>query len=545
MNELAKVQPTFAAFLDFLVQKEILTPEARLRAQNAHSTMEYPADTVLVELGLVKEAELAAHLSDYLGVPPLAQFPDSAPQDLINAAGLSFLETNHLVPLGLEDGALITAVADPFQQHHMEALAFLFELPVSPRIVARTAITEFLRSLREQTTGEQGAQETDGDDGYADSDDIDRLKDYAREAPVVRFVSSMIKEAVDAGATDIHVEPQVDHVRIRYRVDGIMSVVDTAPKELQPGIATRIKIMSRLNIAERRLPQDGRMRVPVRGQNIDLRVSVMPSAHGETFVLRILDKSGVSLNLEALGYAPEAIEALRSLVRIPNGIVLICGPTGSGKTTTLYSLLKERAGDDIKIFTVEDPIEYRLDGVTQLQVDPAIELDFARALRSVLRQDPDVILVGEIRDRESAQIAIQAALTGHLVLSTLHTNTAAGALTRLQDMGVEPYLISATMRATIAQRLLRRVCKHCVKDGVAQGCEACRGSGYSGRTVAYEILEMTPELAQAINNGENEQKLAALSQAQGAVAMAEHAEKLRQDGITTTEEIARVLDSAR
>ncbi|MEL6818616.1 MAG: GspE/PulE family protein [Pseudomonadota bacterium] len=544
MNELTKVQPTFAAFMDFLVQKEILTPEARQRAQNAHNTMEYPADTVLVELGLVKEADLAAHLSDYLGVPALEQLPANAANDLINAAGMSFLEANHLVPLGLEDGALVTAVADPFQRHHLEALAFLFELPVSPRIFARTTISEYLRALREQAGGEETDDDT-GDDTFADSDDIDRLKDYAREAPVVRFVSRIIKEAVDTGATDIHVEPQVDHVRIRFRVDGIMSIVDTAPKEMQPGIATRIKIMSRLNIAERRLPQDGRMRVPVRGQNIDLRVSVMPSAHGETFVLRILDKSGVSLNLEALGYAPEAIEALKSLVRIPNGIVLICGPTGSGKTTTLYSLLKERAGDDIKIFTVEDPIEYRLDGVTQLQVDPAIELDFARALRSVLRQDPDVILVGEIRDRESAQIAIQAALTGHLVLSTLHTNTAAGALTRLQDMGVEPYLISATMRATIAQRLLRRVCQHCVKDGVAQGCDECRSAGYSGRTVTYEILEMTPELASAINRGDNEQALASLSRSQGAVAMADHAEQLRENGVTTAEEIARVLDSAR
>ncbi|MCB1385655.1 MAG: type II/IV secretion system protein [Nitratireductor sp.] len=543
MNELARPDLSFRGFLAYLENEGVLAAEARARAVNAHATMAYPADTVLVELGLVKEAELARHLSAYLGVPYLADLPDEPDASILDPASLEFLEANHLVPLERRDGLLVAAVADPFEHGAMTALGFHFDLPVSPRIFPRSAITDYLKGLRER---EKPAETLDAGDefGLADSDDLDRLRDYAREAPVVRFVSRIIQQAVDDGATDIHVEPMADHVRIRFRIDGMMREIERATREMHAGISTRIKIMSRLNIAERRLPQDGRMRIAVRGQNIDLRVSVMPSAHGETFVLRILDRSGVALSLDALGYAEDAIDALRHLVKIPNGIVLICGPTGSGKTTTLYSLLKERQGEDIKIFTVEDPIEYRLDGVTQLQVDPAIDLDFARALRSVLRQDPDVILVGEIRDRESAQIAIQAALTGHLVLSTLHTNTAAGALTRLQDMGIDPYLISATLRASVAQRLLRKSCGRCGGSGTSEGeaCKTCHGAGYSGRTVTYEILTMSPQLAASVNKGGSEQQLRQLARAEGAVSMHRHADRLVERGITSREEVGRVLE---
>ena len=290
------------------------------------------------------------------------------------------------------------------------------------------------------------------------------------------------------------------------------------------------------------------MRISVRGQEIDLRVSVLPSVHGETFVLRVLDRSGVDLSLDALGYDADAITKFRELANIPNGIILITGPTGSGKTTTLYSVLKERDARLVKIFTVEDPVEYRLDGITQLQVDPAIDLTFARALRSVLRQDPDVILIGEIRDRETAQIAIQAALTGHLVFSTLHTNSAAGALTRLADMGIDGYLIGATIRAVVAQRLVRTTCIECQGasgapvNGHDPACVRCHGTGYSGRTVTYEIMEISQELGAMISKGATEEELRDHARANGILSMAKHAEQLVAQGITTREEVQRVLE---
>jgi general secretion pathway protein E len=432
---------------------------------------------------------------------------------------------------------VVVAVADPFARAAIDLLSYQFELPAAVRIAPRSAIVDTIRALAE-TRPAPDLGRADFEEADSHSDDVERLRDIAREAPIIRFVAQVIQTAVDRAATDIHIEPGLDHIRIRLRRDGMLETVDTAPRSMHAGIATRIKILSRLNIAERRLPQDGRMRVSVRGQEIDLRVSAMPSVHGETFVLRILDKSGVTLSLDALGYDPAAIARLKSFAHVPNGIVLLTGPTGSGKTTTLYSVLRERQDDDVKIFTVEDPVEYRLDGISQLQIDPGIDLTFARALRSVLRHDPDIILIGEIRDRETAQIAIQAALTGHLVFSTLHTNSAAGALTRLLDMGIDGYLIGATVRAVAAQRLLRRACPAC---GGA-GCVACHGAGFAGRTVTYEILEITPELAAMISGGSTEAALQARALAQGLRPMAAHARELVAAGTTTADEVRRVLE---
>lgn len=290
-----------------------------------------------------------------------------------------------------------------------------------------------------------------GSHDVAGEEDVDRLLDIAKEAPVIRFVSRIIQRAVDGKATDIHIEPFEDIVRIRLRTDGILQTLETVPRSMAAGITSRIKILSRLNIAERRLPQDGRLRASVRGQEIDFRVSVTPSVHGETVVMRILDRSNVRLELGALGFDEQATAAIAAITRKPNGIFLVTGPTGSGKTTTLYSILNDINDPRWKFFTVEDPVEYRMKGITQLQVDPGIGLTFASALRSVLRQDPDGILIGEIRDEETARIAVQAALTGHLVLSTLHTNSAAGAISRLRNMGIESYLLAATLRGSSAR----------------------------------------------------------------------------------------------
>lgn len=542
------VQKTFSDFLSHLAETRVLSAEAAKRVRNAHASTDHPVDTVFIELGLMREADLAQQLSTFLGVPLLPAVPEEVDVALVRGMGMPFLEMNQVLPIALTDDRVVVAVADPFAFAALDVIRYHFDCEPDLRIFPRSAIVERLRQLRETKLDPADGLTVVADDDLADTDDIERLRDFAREAPVIRFVASVIQQAVDRGATDIHVEPTIDHVRIRFRCDGLLTIAETAPKAMHAGIATRIKILARLNIAERRMPQDGRMRVTVRGQEIDLRVSVLPSVHGETFVLRILDKSGVELSLDLLGFDRAAIETFRNFAHIPNGIVLITGPTGSGKTTTLYSLLKERDPNDVKIFTVEDPVEYRLDGITQLQVDLAIDLTFARALRSILRQDPDVILIGEIRDAETAQIAIQAALTGHLVFSTLHTNSAAGALTRLLDMGIDGYLIGATIRAVAAQRLVRRLCPKCggasahpSPTGHAIACDRCRGTGYAGRTVTYEIMEVSPEIASMISRGAGEDQLQASAAAAGFVSMSTQAARLVAEGKTTREEVQRVL----
>jgi general secretion pathway protein E len=503
---------------------------------------------VLIELGLTREIDLARHLSSFLELPLMERIPAGTDPALIESVGMDFIESNQVLPLALSEDSIVIGVADPFARAASDLLGYHFDRKPELRIFPRSTIAEQIRLLKENGDGGLSSNLTIGGGNDTETDDIDRLRDFAREAPVIRFVAQVVQQAVDRGATDIHVEPTADHVRIRFRCDGLLVNAETAPKSMLAGIATRIKIMSRLNIAERRLPQDGRMRISVRGQEIDLRVSVLPSVHGETFVLRVLDRSGIDLSLDALGYDADAITKFRELANIPNGIILITGPTGSGKTTTLYSVLKERDARRVKIFTVEDPVEYRLDGITQLQVDPAIDLTFARALRSVLRQDPDVILIGEIRDRETAQIAIQAALTGHLVFSTLHTNSAAGALTRLVDMGIDGYLIGATIRAVVAQRLVRTTCIECQGanrapvTGNDPACSRCRGTGYSGRTVIYEIMEVSRELGAMISKGATEEELRDHARLSGILSMTKHAEKLVAQGITTREEVQRVLE---
>ncbi|MDX8525889.1 GspE/PulE family protein [Mesorhizobium sp. MSK_1335] len=530
------------AFLAFLESEKVLTAHSAQRAMGAARTSGHPFDTVMTELGLIGEQDLANSLCRFLDVPVLAEAPQQLSPQMLAGVPLSYLKENAVLPLEMDDRQLVVAVADPFSLATIDALAFHWERTPSLRVLPRRMIGECIDRL-ERSAAEAVSLEA-GSAGPADfgSDDIERLKDFAREAPIVRFVADTIHRAVDAKATDIHIEPLEDHVRIRFRNDGMLSVVDTAPSAMLSGVSTRIKILSRLNIAERRLPQDGRMRIAVRGRDVDLRVSVIPSIHGEAIVLRILDRAGVELRLEKLGFDEAAQAKIRQMSQAANGIVLVTGPTGSGKTTTLYSILAERSRPDVKVFTVEDPVEYRMAGITQLQVNPAIDLDFATALRSILRQDPDIILLGEIRDRETAQIAIQAALTGHLVFSTLHTNSAAGALTRLRDMGVDGYLLGATIRGVIAQRLLRRVCSACHGADHVASCKSCNGSGYSGRTVTYEMLQVSTRIAALIDEGASELDIAKAAAEADLTPMAAHAAALAQRQVTTLEEVRRVID---
>ncbi len=530
-------------FLRFLAANGSLSPEGSARAAFALSSALHPLDTVLTELGLLREDELVAQLCAYLGHAPLPIIPEPEPQAL-EAVGLPFLTDHALLPLTDDGETLSLAVCDPFARPAVDALAFHLDRTPALKVFTRSAILARLKDLGEPVALEN---EESRESAIAGTQDVERLRDIAREAPVVRLVSRIIAEAVERKATDIHVEPGEDGVRIRLRLDGMLATFDTAPHAMHAGIVTRVKILAQLNIAERRMPQDGRMRVSVKGQNVDMRVSVVPSAHGEAVVLRILDTSTVQLELGALGFDQDGRKTLSALSQAQNGILLITGPTGSGKTTTLYSLLKERNAADTKIFTVEDPIEYRLAGVTQLQVDPAIDLTFAAALRSVLRQDPDVILVGEIRDRETAEIAIRAALTGHLVLSTLHTNSAASAFTRLHDIGIDRYLLGATVRGVVGQRLLRRACQDCGGDKSSieapggHTCLTCRGTGYSGRVVAYETLKVTEAIAGLIGAGGREDAIETAACGEGMIRLRDNAAELVRLGITTQAEMRRVI----
>lgn len=527
-------------FLAFLLDREALTLEAVQRAKAAIASTNQPLDIVVRELGLIPEGQFSRLLANFLGTEIFTNFQELDDSSLLERLGLPFAAEHALVPRALRDGTLEIVIANPFAVETLDAVSFFYDAPLSLFVSTRSLIQDHLRKIDQSTEiapVEQEQVEIDGD--------VDRLLDIAREAPIIRFVSRIVQRAVDEQATDIHIEPLPDLVRIRFRQNGMLEVAETVSKALMPGITSRIKILSRLNISERRLPQDGRLRMSVRGQEIDFRVSIMPSVHGETIVMRILDRSAVSLQLRELGYDAEAERKISSIAHRPNGIFLICGPTGSGKTTTLYAVLAALNQANVKIFTVEDPVEYRLDGVTQLQVEPSIGLTFAAALRSVLRQDPDVILIGEIRDRETAQIAIQSALTGHLVLSTLHTNSAAGAIVRLQDMGIENYLISATLRGIVSQRLVRTICTKCMGATDHTSCSQCHGSGYSGRSVTYEILEVSEDVRRAIDASATEgdiQKQAILA---GMTQLCEHAESLVTRGITTPAEVARVIELMR
>jgi len=405
-----------------------------------------------------------------------------------------------------------------------------------------------------------GSAGAEGDGGQ--EEDVNHLRDMAFEAPVVRLVNLLIEEALVADASDIHIEPFEDTLRVRYRIDGLLYDQEAPPRRLQAALTSRIKIMAEMNIAERRLPQDGRIRVTASGgRRVDIRVSTVPTIHGESIVMRLLDRSSVFLPFDRLGFSSGTARAFNTLIRRPHGILLVTGPTGSGKTTTLYAALDKINRPDLKIITVEDPVEYQLKGVNQIPVKPKIGLSFAAGLRHIVRQDPDVIMVGEIRDLETAEIAIQAALTGHLVFSTLHTNDAPSAVTRLQDMGCEPYLLSSVLNGVLAQRLVRRICQACraphhpdpaelLAIGVAdvtgaelfrgKGCDDCRGTGYRGRSGIYELFGITEEVRSLIVRKASAGEIRRHAVENGMVTLREDGWARVCAGLTTVEEILRV-----
>lgn len=528
-------------FVNALIANGDILESSGARVLAAYEMTGHPFDTVVIELGLMREDTLAKVLGSALGLALTPLNSTELNSEAAAGIGFDFLISKAIIPLlGENEDILTLGMADPFDEDGLALIAYFSDKTIEVRVAPRSAIMSGLAALSSAIFENTPPNYDTESNGAVSEDDLDRLRDFAHQAPIVKMVSRIVQLASDEHATDIHIEPFEHEVRVRIRVDGVLKVIETVSAELLQGISTRIKILSGLDISERRQPQDGRLRLAVRGQEIDLRVSILPAIHGETIVMRLLDRSVVALDLPSLGFAPEACEKLHELAALPNGIILITGPTGSGKTTTLYSIISLINDPGVKIFTVEDPVEYRLAGITQLQINTASGLTFARALRTVLRQDPDIILVGEIRDRETAEIAMQAALTGHLVLSTLHTNSAAGAVTRLRDMGIEDYLIGATVKGISAQRLVRKVCACQSKSQVAR-CPKCEGSGFSGRTVTYEIATLSERVERLITNGEQETAIQVALKHEGFETIEENALLLVDSGVTTRGEITRVV----
>ncbi|WP_457668863.1 type II secretion system ATPase GspE [Thiolapillus sp.] len=535
---------------------------ARLAAESGVSVWH-----MVHKLGLVSERDLAQAFASELGLDIIdaEAFPEVAL--LEDAVSQRFLKESRVLPLYLEDDRLFLAMADPGDEFAISAMEAASGHEVQPVVALPTDIDNAIEKLYgagRSAMGEILDGLNDGDEGEAD---VETLKDLASEAPVIRLVNLIVQRAVESRASDIHVEPFEGQLKVRYRIDGVLTETEAPPAHSTAAIISRIKLMAKLNIAERRLPQDGRISLRVQGKELDLRVSTVPTMFGESVVIRLLDKESVKFDFGALGFDGDPLKRFKHILDMPHGIVLVTGPTGSGKSTTLYTALSRLNTAEKKIITVEDPVEYQVAGINQIQVKPQIDLTFSSALRSIVRQDPDIIMVGEMRDLETARIAVQSALTGHLVLSTLHTNDAAGGITRLLDMGVEDYLITSTINGILAQRLVRRLCPHCKEayeplpelveelgldryTGQGEpvtlyrpvGCNECGGSGYFGRLSLTEVLVMNDELRRLVmrhaNAGEIQQ-----------AAIDDGMDTLRQDGLrksvsglTTLEEVARVAE---
>ena len=551
---------------DLLIQAGLITPSQWAHAETEARRGSAGPVQALVSAGVISEEEVLQTLGQRLGLEVVSLAEGPPGPAIANTLSVRFLREHRIFPYQLQDGTLTVAVADPTDSEVIEGLEVALGLRIRICLAREAEILQAIeRAYSNPTTSmerivdEIGSEEREG--VLIDPDeDVAHLREVAQEAPVVRLVNLIITRGVEIGASDIHIEPFEGMLRIRYRIDGVLHETEAPPVRLQAAIASRVKIMAKMNIAERRLPQDGRIKLKVLNRAIDLRVSTIPTIYGESVVMRILDRESVFLTLDRLGFPEREQRQFERLIQRPYGIILVTGPTGSGKTTTLYAALDKINSPDRKIITVEDPVEYQLNGVNQIQVKPKIGLTFANGLRHIVRQDPDVILVGEIRDGETADIAIHAALTGHLVFSTLHTNDAAGAVTRLQDMGIESYLIASSVLGILAQRLVRIVCRECrepspvegeIRREIAanggqveayrgRGCDACNYTGYRGRTGIYEFLIVDEEIRRL-----SLQKTSAQVIKQAAVGM--EMRTLREDGwakvrrgIASVSEVLRV-----
>ena len=518
-------------------------------------------DRMLVDLGFLSEDDLVPLLARFHGVEVLAadKIPDSLPT--LERLSVDYMRSARILPILVHEGTVTLAMADPGDACTIDNVELVTGLRVQPVLVRARDLTDRFDGLFGGSEGGADADSGDVEILQDDEESVEHLRDMASEAPEIRLVNQMLSRAVEQRASDIHVEPFEDELRVRYRIDGVLHDVDAPSKSLSAAIISRIKLMAKLNIAERRLPQDGRIKIRLVGREIDLRVSSLPTLYGESVVLRILDRSSISVNLDLLGMELDSLATFTHMIEQPHGLLLVTGPTGSGKTTTLYGALDKINSPELKIITIEDPVEYQLRGVNQIHVRAQIGLTFASGLRSIVRQDPDVIMIGEIRDPETAEIAIQAALTGHLVLATLHTNDAPGAVSRLLDMGVEDYLLASSLLGVLAQRLVRQLCVVCKVPAAAGGellaelgprdndqvsvfdsvgCPQCAATGFRGRSGIYELFRVDDDIRKLIISRAASDRIKASAVEHGMRTLREDGWLKVRHGVTSAAEVLRV-----
>jgi len=556
-----------------LLEKGLITHEQLEHALNEQQKSNGLLGRILVDLGFVTEADILSTLGAQTGMPAADLSKTNIPPEVLERVSAPIAKVYKIIPVKMEENILYIAMADPLNINVLDDLRFMLECEVRGMVSNEKDIGEAIAKYYGEKTEtvqdvlkdmESGAIEIKGgiDETEEDIHDVATLQELAHQVPVVKLLNLVLIQAIKDKASDLHFEPFEDQFKIRYRVDGMLYEMIPPPRHLALAVTSRIKVMAGMDIAERRLAQDGRIELNMGGREVDLRISTLPTLYGESVVIRILDRGSVMLSLDQIGLLEENLKLLRDLIKKPNGIILVTGPTGCGKTTTLYSALKEINSPEDKIITTEDPVEYNLAGIIQVQIRPHIGLTFSKCLRSILRQDPDKILVGEIRDLETAEMSIQASLTGHLVLSTLHTNDAAGTIARLIDMDIEPFLITSTLEAIIAQRLVRKICSSCKEeyspdeeelfliglkpDDVkgkkfyrGKGCEVCNGIGYKGRTGILEILVINDEIRTLIVNKATAGDIRSKSREKGMSMLREDGLKKIWMGITTIEEVAR------
>ncbi len=550
-----------------LLERQLIAPAELQNALALQRERQDKIGRILLDLGYLSEKDLMAALSAQhrTSLVTAREFP---PVPLmVDKLSPKFLRQFNILPLDQAEGVLTVAAADPSDRDTLESLRMFTDLEIRVRLGQEAEIAESIERLyggsddwaKDVQESDEGLREAEGL-----AEDIEHLRDMASGVPVIRLVNQMISRAVERRASDIHLEPFEKDCRVRYRIDGILQTMDSPSPQLKAAIISRLKLMAKLNIAERRLPQDGRIQLKVLGKEIDLRVSTLPTLYGESVVMRILDKSDAnSFKLQRLGFPEAMLAKMEKLTALPYGILLVTGPTGSGKSTTLYSAMKGINHSDKKIITIEDPVEYQMDGINQIHVNTQIGLTFAAGLRHIVRQDPDVIMVGEIRDLETAEIAIRAALTGHLVFSTLHTNDAPSAITRLVDMGVENYLLASCLAGVLAQRLVRVTCRHCKSEYAAaaarlrslgfpapgqedvtlykgEGCEACGFTGYENRRGIFELMEPDEEIRRMIVANESSNVIGRYARDRGMRTLREDGFEKVLSGLTTLEELVRV-----
>ncbi len=549
-------------FVDILLEDGLVTEQQLVAAFDIHEHEGRPLGRVLVEQGLLTESQLVAALSEQIGLDFIDLAEASVDGSAVARVSAAVCRRHTVLPIGYDDGKLVLAMADPGNVFALDDVRQITGLEVRPVVATRddllAALDRFCRADGELDDLTSAMTDTE------EEDDLSRLTEVIEDAPIVKYVNLLITQAIQDRASDIHIEPGENDLRVRYRIDGVLHEVMRSPKQIASGVVSRLKIMSEIDIAERRIPQDGRLSVTSNGKKIDLRVATLPTVWGEKVVMRVLDNSTARLDLADLGFSQGNFERYKTSYVKPYGMILVTGPTGSGKSTTLYATLNIVSKPEINVITVEDPVEYRLPGINQVQVNPKAGLTFSTALRSILRSDPDVVLIGEIRDHETAQIAIEASLTGHLVLTTLHTNDAPSAITRLVEMGIEPFLVGSALDCVLAQRLARRLCSKCKEEydpseaelvGArfpwlpgeavpslhrAVGCSACSRTGYKGRLALHEVMSVSEEIERLAVSRSSAADIERVATSQGMASLRDDGWAKVAAGVTSIEEILRV-----